>query len=187
MLQTTDISLPFVFNPLKHHLAYIREFLSEGLSKGSPGGKDLTKQIKRIGTSVMDIYTGSLTIDEICLEVLRFKKSQGLESEKDFSAWAGEKISEYCIISLSDTSQWMLKYRNDRNRYVHLFPARFSPHSFRAKANTLKSAIIYQIITGKDFITRNDLNRAREYIGLSPVKGPAEAEAITEMIEILRQ
>jgi hypothetical protein len=80
----------------------------------------------------------------------------------------------------------VLKYHNDKNRYVHIFPARNSLHSFRVKANTLKSAILYYILIGKDYITKDDLNRARALLGLSPVKGPAEAEAITEMIEILR-
>jgi hypothetical protein len=56
----------------------------------------------------------------------------------------------------------------------------------RIKANTLKSAILYYIIIGKDFISRNDLNKARALLRLSPIKDPAEAEAITEMIEMLR-
>jgi hypothetical protein len=81
----------------------------------------------------------------------------------------------------------MVKYHNDDGRFVHMFPARLSPHSFRVKANTLKSAILYYIIIGKDFITREDLNSTRELLGLSPVKNTAEAEAITEMIEILRK
>jgi hypothetical protein len=80
----------------------------------------------------------------------------------------------------------MLKYHDDRTRYVHLFPARTSPHSFRVKANTLKSAIMYNILIGKNYISGKDLNRVREIQGLSPVKDTTDVEAITEMIEILR-
>jgi hypothetical protein len=42
-------------------------------------------------------------------------------------------------------------------------------------------------LIGKDYITGDDLNQARVLLGLSPVKDPAETEAITEMIEILRK
>jgi hypothetical protein len=87
---------------------------------------------------------------------------------------------------MSDSSQWTLKFHDDKLRFVHLFPARFSPFSMRVKANTLKSAILYYIIIGKDYISAVDLNRARALLGLSPVKDPAESEAIIEMVEILR-
>ena len=61
-----------------------------------------------------------------------------------------------------------------------------SPHTFRVKANTMKSAILYYIIIGKDYITGDDLNRARAFLGLSPVKNSAETKAITNMIDMLR-
>jgi hypothetical protein len=87
---------------------------------------------------------------------------------------------------LSDSSQWTLKYHNSESRHVHIFPARSSPHSFRVKANTLKSAVLYIILIGKDYVTEDDLNTARALAGLSPVKEVSDAEAVTEMIEILR-
>lgn len=95
-------------------------------------------------------------------------------------------MKDFRIVSLSDSSQWTLKYHNNEICYVHLFPARSSPHSFRVKSNTLKSALLYYILIGKDFITGDDLNKARALLGLSPVKNTVDTEAITEMIEILR-
>jgi hypothetical protein len=183
-----NIPEPFQFNPLKHHLEYIRHFTSDRLAEENRTDiKILIQELKHIGTSVMDVYTGSLSLAEICSEVLGFLKSENLSSEENYSAWTGKRISEFRKIVLSDTSQWTLKYHNDRNRYVHLFPARLSPRSFRVKANTLKSAILYYLIIGKDYVSRNDLNRARALLGLSPVKDPGEAESITEMIELLRE
>jgi hypothetical protein len=179
---------PFQFNPLKHHREYIRHFTSDrSAEENNIDIKILVKELKHVGTSVMDIYTGLLSPREICSEVLSFLKSEGLEEVENFSDWTGKSFNDYRIIALSDTSQWTLKYHNDKNRYIHLFPARLSPHSLRVKANTLKSAILYCIIIGKDYISRNDLNRARVLLGLSPVKDPEEAEAITEMIEMLRE
>ncbi len=187
MLNSDEIREPFQFNPLKHHLSFIREYVSQ--RSGSGQKPDLTllrKEVRRTGTSVMDVYKGRLSVEDILTEVTRFLESEGLTTEKSFSTWAGSKISEFRIVTLSDTSQWTLKYHDDRRRYIHLFPSRMSPHSFRVKANTLQSAILYIILIGRDFITREDLNKARSLPGLSPVRDPAEAEAITGMIEILR-
>ena len=72
-------------------------------------------------------------------------------------------------------------------RFVHIFPARGSQHTFRVKSNTLKSALLYYILVGKDFITGDDLNKVRPLLGLSPIRDPVDTEAITEMIEILRE
>jgi hypothetical protein len=71
-------------------------------------------------------------------------------------------------------------------RFVHIFPARLSPHTFRVKSNTIKSAILYLILIGKDYVTEEDLNKARALTGLSPVKEVEDTEAVIEMIEVLR-
>jgi len=178
---------PFQFNPLKHHLSFIREFIFNRLAEDQGIDiKSLIKELKHIGSSVMDVYTGRLSVNDICKEVTGSLASGKLLNHKVFSEWTGMNFSDFRIVTLSDTSQWMMKFHNDKLRYVHLFPARLSLHSFRVKANTLKSAILYYILIGKDFISADDLNRARALLGLSPVKDPDEAEAITEMIEILR-
>jgi hypothetical protein len=182
-----QIPEPFQFNPLKHHLSFVRDFISKRLAEEKGIDiKKLVKELRYIGSSVMDIYTGEIAVEEIFKEINEFLKSRKITSAHSFGKLAGEEHDDYLSTSLSDGSQWVLKYHNDKNRYAHIFPARNSLHSFRVKANTLKSAILYYIIIGKDYISRNDLNRARALLGLSPVKGPDEAEAITEMIEILR-
>ena len=181
-----SIPEPFQFNPLKHHLSYIREFTDDRLSEGGNSMSNIVKDIRHAGTSVMDIYTGSLRVNELLEAVMEFLVSKGLDDEESFSKWTGKNFKDFRLITLSDDSQWILKYHYDRRRYVHLFPSRLSPHSFRVKANTLKSAIIYIISTGKDFISSEDLNRSRKLIGLSPVKDTREVEAIINMIEILR-
>jgi hypothetical protein len=178
---------PLKFNPLKHHLSYIREYIGKRLRQEKTTETDtLVKELKNIGSSVMDVYKGPLNVTQICYEVISFLESLNLMDHDLFREWAGRHHYNFKIATLSDSSRWMLKYNNDLSKFVHLFPARMSPHSFRVKANTLKSAIIYYIIIGKDYITREDLNYARSLIGLSPVKSPEETEAITEMIEILR-
>jgi len=186
-MEDYSVPEPLVFNPLKHYLPYIKDFVNSRPSSLSPSFlKDLIRELKHIGTCVMDVYSGSLPVQEIFNEASAFLSGNNLYGKEIFASWAGRKFNEYKIVSLSDTSLWTMKYHENENRYVHIFPARSSPFTFRVKANTLKSAILYLIIVGKDYVTEDDLNRARAMAGLSPVKDVAETEAVTEMIDIIR-
>lgn len=134
----------------------------------------------------MDVYKGKLPLWEICHEMEEFLWKNNMSYSDKFSEWTGTGVTDFRIINLSDDSTWTLKYNNSTTRFVHFFPARYSPQTVRIKSNTLKSAILYSICSGKDFITAEDLNFARSQIGLSPIKSSAETEAITGMIELLR-
>jgi hypothetical protein len=187
MLPSNQIPVPILFNPLKHHLGFIKEFIEMNCGSTSMADNQaIVKELKHIGGSVMDVYSGNLTYNEIGDELLLCIKTKKLAKLTDFHKWAGIDINDFKTIYLSDGSNWVLKYYDHEKRFVHSFPARFSPFSFRIKANTLKSAILYQIFIGKDFITEEDLNTARAIAGLSPVRDVFDTEAITEMIEMLR-
>lgn len=177
---------PFLFNPVKHHLGFIKEFINLKIDKPGLKIQELTRDLKHIGTSVMDIYTGSLSIRKIVIEAQEILSKKNILEFEAYSDWIGTKINCFRIIPLSDGSQWTLKFHDNPERYVHIFPARNSQHTFRVKSNTLKSALIYNIIIGKDLVTGRDLNNVRPLLGLSPVKDPIDTEAILEMIEILR-
>ena len=188
MIAEIQIREPILFNPLKHHLGYIREFTYKNQGEESDEDQSiLIKELKHLGTSVMDVYSGSLKINEICDEVFIFLLGKELSKRDYFSVWTGTGLNDFRIMSLSDGSQWTLKYHDNSQRFVHIFPARGSRLTFRVKSNTLKSALLYYILIGKDFITADDLNRVRPMLGLSPIKDPLDTEAITEMIEILRE
>jgi DNA-binding ferritin-like protein (Dps family) len=183
-----NIPEPLLFNPLKHYLTFIKEFVSSrSLTINDPALKELTREMKHLGTCVMDIYTGELPQENIFKEIMEFLEINDLKERNVYKAWTGTDFDDYRIITLSDTSQWTLKYHNHETRYVHIFPARSSPHSLRVKANTLKSAILYILIFGKDYVSEDDLNAARALAGLSPVREVTDAEAVTEMIEMLRE
>jgi hypothetical protein len=188
MLTEARIPEPLLFNPLKHYLPFIREFIGIHITGTSgPEVKKLVRELKHIGTCVMDIYTGSLTQESIFSEILDFLDSNGLSGKKAYRDWAGSDNKSFRIVPLSDSSLWTMKYFEQEARFVHIFPARYSPHTFRIKANTLKSAVLYLSLIGKDYVTEDDLNKARAMAGLSPVREVADTEAVTEMIEILRR
>jgi hypothetical protein len=186
MIADYQITEPLLFNPLKHHLGFIREFINLRIDEPESEIKNLARELKHLGTSVMDVYTGSLSILSISREFKDFLVEKGFLEIEQYSSWVGRSMNSFKIIELSDGSQWTLKFHNNKLRFVHIFPARNSQHTFRVKANTLKSALLYSIIIGKDLVTGDDLNKVRPLLGLSPVKDPVDSEAITEMIEILR-
>jgi hypothetical protein len=181
-----QIPEPFLFNPMKHHIGFIKEFINFNIDKTGADLKSVIKDLKHLGTSVMDIYTGSLSIRNICCETEEFLRGKGLLNLKAYEVWVGADRDEYRLIRLSEGSEWTLNVHDNPERFVHVFPARSSQHSFRAKSNTLKSALIYLIMIGKDLVTGDDLNKIRPLLGLSPVKNVSDTEAILEMIEILR-
>ena len=186
MKNEIPIPEPLLFNPFKHFLPFIKDFISHSIS--NPVNTDpgyLVRDLKHLGTSVMDVYTGDLSQNEIFKEIMEFLASKDLDSKVAFGAWVGSYKN--FKVELSDSSLWTMKFHDNESRFVHIFPARLSPRTFRVKANTLKSAILYMILVGKDYVSEHELNTARALAGLSPVKEVADAEAVTEMIEILRK
>lgn len=179
---------PVIFNPLKHYLAFIKSYIeTKAEAERYPGSSDFIKELKHLGTCVMDVYHGDLLPEKIFSEITGFLETKGCLQREEYMKWAGRSWKSFRIITLSDGSQWTLKYNDNAVRYVHIFPARMSPYTFRVKANTIKSAVLYLVLIGKDFISDDDLNKTRALAGLSPVKEVADAEAVTEMIEILRR
>jgi len=187
MFTGNQINGPILFNPLKHHLGFIKEYVNNRIDEPASDIKGLVRELKHLGVSVMDVYTGSLSVRNIGSEIEAFLALNSLHDKEAFRNWTGENKDSVRIISISDGSEWTIKYHDNRLRFVHIFPARNSRHTFRVKSNTLKSAVIYHILIGKDLVTGYDLNKVRPLLGLSPVKDNVDNEAIREMIEILRE
>jgi hypothetical protein len=187
MVADYQIPEPILFNPLKHHLGFIKDFMNSRTEfERDSSDNDLVRELRHLGTSVMDIYSGTMSVGNICREVLQFLSEVKLNEKNTFAEWAGRNKDDYRVVMLSDGSKWTVKYHNNTSRFIHIFPARGSRYSFRVKSNTLKSALLYYIKVGKDYITGDDLNLVRPLMGLSPVRNTIDTEAITEMVEILR-
>ena len=76
MGKEVNIPEPILFSPLKHYLPFIREFAGNlSLSINDPGLKELTRELKHIGTCVMDIYKGELSQEKVSGEILDFLKT----------------------------------------------------------------------------------------------------------------
>jgi hypothetical protein len=175
------IPYPIMFNPLKHHLLYIKEII-----KTTYSGELLREIISHAGTSVTDIYTGHLDIESICNHVIAFLSENSLNEKNSFCQWAGDEQRDFKKIILPDQSEWTLKYFDDNKRFVHLFPARYSINSLRVKASSLKTVIFWLSQKDVDYIDIENLNFVRRAAGLSPVKSLEDVKAITHLVNLMK-
>jgi hypothetical protein len=72
MNSDNQINEPILFNPLKHHIGFIREFTVNETNDTKNDFQNCIKKLKHLGNSVMDVYTGSLNISNIGKEVGEF-------------------------------------------------------------------------------------------------------------------
>ena len=147
----SSIPEPLLFNPLKHHLGYIKGYISQF------NRDDMTilkSYLQTIGDSQMDLYTGALSIAQISHQILIFIN----------------ELNGYYMITISDGSKWILRDGLNSERYIHFHPARYSPNTVRIKANTLKSLIAAHIIH-KNHVGLPEINQVRsEILQLAPLK-----------------
>jgi len=178
---------PFNLNPLKHHMGYIKSFtvrcgdISEEEIK-----EDIIPVLRHLGTSVADIYTGRLQLDEIIAEFNILRMNEGLNSEESFLQWIAQTNTGYRKYSLSDSSHWVVKYLADNHRYFHIFPGRNIVWTVRSRGNSLKTAILYNILFDKGDILLNDLNSVRRMLSLSPLRSTESASSIINDIRMLQ-
>lgn len=171
------------FNALKHHLATIREFITLYQRASCD---QLRTLLLPLGTSQMDVYTGRLSLNEIGAEVGEHLRAKELLDKAAFKKWISER-GHFATITLSDDSRWVLRL-GETEQFVHLHPGRYSPHSVRAKANPLRTAITSLIIARQqncsvDLALVNHLRTT--CLQLSPIKILAPAGEIDRMIELV--
>jgi hypothetical protein len=176
------IAKPFLFNPLKHHLGYILEFIQHYGNTISLLKSDLSI----IGNSQMDVYCGTLSLEDIKNEIYEYLCNCISINNISYIKLINE-YNGYLIIALSDDSNWVLRKGNGRDRYIHFHPARVGAHTFRITANALKTWIAASII-GKNSIELKEINQARVHIlGLAPIEKLYPNRGLGKFISHFRQ
>ena len=107
--------------------------------------------------------------------------------KKKFSRWLGNE--EYHKINLKDDSLWIVKKGLDKERYIHIHPAKYSPFSIRIRAITLKTVVTLQVhsVYIHDEMKKNleAVNHVRKNIlKLSPIKSLHPDKGIFKMWKI---
>jgi hypothetical protein len=163
-----DIPFPFLLNPWKHHLGYIRNNIPS-LQKLPP--ENVRRYMLDIGESVTDVYTGKLPVSGICSDLEKHLKHKGIFEKKAYLSWL-ETVSMYEVIPVSDKSRWLIRQGNDK-RYIHIHPGKISPHKSRLKSQQIKTALLYAVYADK-YEGKNQIkliNELRqEFLDLPPLK-----------------
>lgn len=150
---------------------------------------DLPAALQKIGTSQMDMYTGRLTEEAIFAEVIAQLTALDILPPTAFAAWVAARDG-YMELTLSDTSRWVLRLSDDPERYIHLHPGRYSPHSLRIKAAALKTAMVYKAAADNGLLSGElltDMNTVRAMAALSPVRSLDDAQHILKIISLMSQ
>ncbi|HYQ59322.1 MAG TPA: hypothetical protein VEP89_18390 [Draconibacterium sp.] len=165
-----EIPLPIQYNPYKHHF----RFLLNELVIWQKNNWDATEMaILSIGNNVFDLYLGQLTPEQVSEEILSYFKTNNITNEAAFNNWLGHL--DWKKIPLSDKSEWLIKKRNQWERYIHIHPAKFSNHTIRVRATTLKTVLtlcVHKIpIRDNAGLNLQSVNKQRiSFLRLSPIK-----------------
>ena len=180
-----SVQPPVLFHPLKHHLLWLRSFIAESAGPGEAALPRVAAQLLTAGNSQMDLYTGTLGSAALAAEVIGYLAGHQLLDPDGYGTLLAQS-GGYRLVTLSDGSQWVLRWGEVAGCHVHIHPARHSPHSVRVKASTLKTALLAGIwermhgrAAGLDEV--NGLRQA--WLGLPPIRSAEEAEGLRRVRE----
>lgn len=169
MEENCRVRIPVKFNCWKHHVRFIKKQIS-GLHT-EEDIKQLKKFLLLIGRSQIDLYAGDYSPLNISVIVIEELKNRNLLNYNSYKLWLNKNGENYCLITLPDQSTWTLRPGGEIKRYVHIHPGRYSLHTKRIKATTLKTAICilaWQKIFPKIIIDLKIVNKLRKEFVLAP-------------------
>ncbi len=186
------------FNAEKHHLGTMKEQIQKYVLQGEKVLSELVHGLGEQGihrktyTGIVDVYEGVLSVNEIKEEVWTYLSLKNVTDNESYLRYIEEhgelkRVGHYLLTELSDTSMMTLRQMEKGEAFVHIHPARYSPNTFRVKANTLKTAVMVQFLSlcrGADCFEHSLINEARTYLSLSPV--PKNTSAIDNTIRKLQ-
>ncbi len=165
-----EIPVPIQFSPYKHHFRFLISKIGEWQTDQQ---KEWQTELLLIGNNLFDFYLGDLSPKQIaCLSIDYFNR-KNINDINAFNSWLGQR--EWKKISLPDESEWLIKKGNLPDRYIHIHPAKYSKHSIRLRAATLKTVLVLCIhkVSISDDAAENlqQVNRLRSSVlNLSPIK-----------------
>lgn len=173
--------MPITFNAHKHHFRFLKWQIEEWKKQE---WRTVEKELLILGENLVDFYLGELTVKNICDEVIRYFEKENINEFEACKIWLG--ATEYRKIELSDHSHWVIKEGINPQRFIHIHPAKYSDHTLRIRAITLKtvSALQVQFLTIQENMNKNleQVNYIRKnYLHLSPIKSLSYKEGILKI------
>jgi hypothetical protein len=187
MKENISVPSPINFNCWKHHSGFIKQQIK--LYSRTSEKIQLKKHLLIIGESQVDLYFGELTPSKISREIISYLKKEKSFSFDRYIDLLSKDGKNYKLIQLSDKSSWTLRLGENQERYVHIHPGRYSPHTKRVKATTLKTAIMILCFeqTGEiESINTESVNQIRKiYLNETPLKSLSKASGLKRLIDLL--
>ncbi len=182
-----DVREPVKLNCWKHHAGFIRLKIWEYQNNPEAHLTSLQSEMLLIGESLMDLYLGELTPGEIVDSIIDSCRKQKILGKTEFQSWLKAEGKDFRTIELKDKSKWTLRLGDKKERYIHIHPSRYSPHTIRVRSASLKSAILFLILEKPD--AQDNLffvNRIRkDYLNLPPLKNLSSGSALFNLIDIM--
>jgi len=182
------IRKPFLFNCWKHHLGFIKEELIAIKVKDEKDIKDFVKRLNVMGNSLSDLYTGLMSIQQIINHMIKKVNELKIIEGNLYKEWIHSENMDYKIINLPDDSTWTLRYGNEKERYIHIHPARYSVYSVRVKSTSLKTAsllVLWIKTFGGSIEDIRIINKLRvNYLKASPVKSVSSSNGLGKIIRL---
>jgi hypothetical protein len=188
IIKSDLIAPPFTFNPLKHHLGFIREFIRK--SKLFADESETFELINSIGPQVTDIYCGLLSVDQILAVIKSQLQGLSVYYQPAYDEWVSNSGKNYNFLDLPDGSKWTFRKGEKEDRYIHFHPARTNG-SVRIRGTTLRTAMGLKIIARgnlslyKDIEFINSLRQQR--LQLSPIKSLSSFPVINKVLDLLNE
>ena len=178
---------PINFNCWKHHVGFIRKQIESAREI-----KDLDQlkfYLLKIGESQMDLYFGKLSPAEISEHILNAIHRIKIFESEQYKNWLTKDGRNYQLIKLKDNSVWTLRLGEDVFRYVHIHPGRYSQHTVRVKATTLKTAILllsFERLGEIKSIETETVNQIRiKYLNEPPLKSLSSASGLRKLLDLI--
>jgi hypothetical protein len=139
----------------------------------------------------MDLYFGEYSPSKISEHILSALHRIKIFEYERYQNWLFKEGRNYQFIKLKDKSVWTLRLGEDVSPYVHIHPGRYSPHTIRVKATTLKTVILVlcsEKIGEIKTIETQTINQIRKkYLDEPPLKSFSSASGLRRLIDLLHR
>lgn len=187
MEKNCSVPLPINFNCWKHHGGFIKVQIRSITEVKQLD--ELKEHLLQIGQSQMDLYCGNYSASEISKQIIQMLNRRKITWSEQYQNWLAMEEKSYQLVKLNDSSIWTLRLGEEPNRYVHIHPGRYSPHTIRVKAATLKTAILILCFKQSGeikLINTETVNFVRKkYLNEQPIKLFAKASGLGRIINLL--
>ena len=184
------IPRPVTLNCWKHHAGFIKD-QTNLLQKNIISKAELHRLLLTIGESQMDLYMGKLNPKQIANEIINNVKILGTKNYTNYSKWLLDNGKGYKQMVISDSSVWTLRLGNEKKRYMHIHPGRYSPLTIRVKAVTLKTNIVIMVLAEGSEGNLPELKSINEvrtlFLKLPPLKALSLSSGIGKFLNIFNQ